>query len=44
MKTDSQKSAIGMLYGIISKVRVLILIKELIRLGHLKSGSDYRRF
>ena len=44
MKTDSQKSAIGMLYGIISKVRVLILIKELIRLGHLKSGSDYSRF
>lgn len=43
MKTDPQKSTIGLLYGIISKIRVLILLKELLRLGHLKQGSDYSR-
>ena len=41
MKTDSKKSEIGLLYGLISKVRLLLLVKEFIRLGHLRTGLDY---
>lgn len=44
IKTDSQKSAIGLLYGIISKVRVMIILKELVRAGFIKAESDYGRF
>ncbi len=36
MKFDSQKSAIGILYGLISKVRILLFLKEMTRLGFLK--------
>jgi hypothetical protein len=32
---DSQKSEIGLLYGIIAKVRVLIMMKEMIQAGWL---------
>ncbi|HVY68945.1 MAG TPA: DNA polymerase III subunit delta [Verrucomicrobiae bacterium] len=44
MKLDSQKSPIGLLYGIITKVRVMILLKELVRDGLLKAEADYNRF
>ncbi len=44
MKLDSQKSPIGLLYGIITKVRVMILLKELAREGLLKPETDYNRF
>ncbi len=44
MKFDSQKSEIGLLYGLIAKVRAMILLKELLREGWLVVESDYQRF
>lgn len=44
LKTDSQKSEIGLLYGLISKVRVMIFLKEMLREGWIKPESDYPRF
>jgi DNA polymerase-3 subunit delta len=41
---DSQKSEIGLLYGIISKVRVLIFLKEMLREQWIKPDADYTRF
>lgn len=40
MKFDTQKSAIGILYGLISKVRILIFLKEMTRLGLLKQTPN----
>ncbi|MCP5517321.1 MAG: DNA polymerase III subunit delta [Verrucomicrobiales bacterium] len=42
IRTDRDRSAIGLLYGLISKVRVLLLVKELVHLGYLREGSDYQ--
>lgn len=39
-KVGRDKSAIGLLYGLVSKVRLLLLLKELVRLGHLKAGAS----
>lgn len=44
MRTDRQKSAIGLLYGLISKVRVMIFLKEMLREGWIKADVDYNRF
>jgi len=44
MKFDSQKSEIGLLYGLISKVRVTIFLKEMLREGWIKADVDYSRF
>jgi DNA polymerase-3 subunit delta len=44
LKRDAQKSEIGLLYGIISKVRVMIFLKEMLREGWLKPDGDYNRF
>ena len=44
VKFDRQKSEIGLLYGLITKVRVLLLLKEMITAGWLKAESDYSRF
>jgi len=44
MQFDRDKSAIGLLYGLISKVRTLLLLKELFRVGLLKPEADYYRF
>lgn len=44
LKFDSSKSPIGLLYGLISKVRVLLALKECQRAGFLKAESDYNRF
>ncbi len=44
MKFDSQKSEIGLLYGLISKVRAMIFLKEMLREGWLKAEGDYHRF
>jgi len=44
MRVDRDRSAIGLLYGLISKVRTLLLLKELFRVGLLKPTSDYHRF
>jgi DNA polymerase-3 subunit delta len=39
MRSDKKKSAIGLLYQLISKVRGLLLVKDLVRGGHLKPGG-----
>ena len=44
MKFDKDKSEIGLLYGIISKVRAMVLMKEVIREGWLKPEREYFRF
>ena len=44
MQFDKQKSEIGLLYGLIAKVRVLIFLKEMINNGWVKLGGDYSRF
>lgn len=44
MKFDSQKSEIGILYGLISKVRAMIFVKEMMREGWIKGDMDYSRF
>lgn len=43
-KFDSQKSEIGLLYGLISKVRAMLFLKEMQREGWLRPESDYSRF
>ena len=44
MKFDPQKSEIGLLYGLIAKVRAMILLKEMLREGWVKPDGDYNRF
>lgn len=44
LKFDKQRSEIGLLYGLISKVRAMILLKEMLREGWIKAESDYGRF
>jgi DNA polymerase III subunit delta len=44
VKLDPQKSEIGLLYGLISKVRAMLLLKEMLREGWLKPEMDYNRF
>jgi DNA polymerase-3 subunit delta len=44
VKLDSRKSEIGLLYGLISKVRTLIFLKEMINEGWIKPVADYGRF
>jgi DNA polymerase III subunit delta len=44
MKFDSQKNPIGLLYGLISKVRAMLLLKEMLREGWIKPEMDYNRF
>lgn len=41
LKIDKDKSEIGLLYGLISKVRVLILLNEMIREGWIKPNASY---
>jgi DNA polymerase-3 subunit delta len=44
LKFDKQKSEIGLLYGLIGKVRAMILLKEMLREGWIKADGDYNRF
>jgi DNA polymerase-3 subunit delta len=44
LKFDNQKSEIGLLYGLIGKVRAMILLKEMLREGWIKPEADYNRF
>jgi DNA polymerase-3 subunit delta len=44
VKLDSQKSEIGLLYGLIAKVRAMLLLKEMLREGWIKPEMDYHRF
>ena len=43
-KFDKDKSEIGLLYGLISKVRAMLLLKEMLREGWLKETKDYNSF
>ena len=43
-KFDKDKSEIGLLYGLISKVRAMLLLKEMLREGWLKETRDYNSF
>jgi DNA polymerase-3 subunit delta len=43
-KTDKDKSEIGLLYGLVSKVRALILLKEMLKEGWIKPTDDYGDF
>lgn len=44
VKLDPQKSEIGLLYGLISKFRAMLLLKEMLREGWVKPDMDYNRF
>jgi len=44
MQFDSQKSEIGLLYGLITKVRAMLFLKEMLREGWIKGDVDYNRF
>ena len=44
MKFDKDKSEIGLLYGLISKVRAMVMMKEAVREGWLKPEREYFRF
>lgn len=44
MKFDSAKSEIGLLYGLISKVRTMIFLQEMIREKWIRPEGEYHRF
>ena len=44
VKLNPQMSEIGLLYGLISKVRAMLLLKEMLREGWVKPDMDYSRF
>jgi DNA polymerase-3 subunit delta len=44
LKIDKDKSEIGLLYGLISKVRALLFLKEMLREGWIQANGDYNRF
>jgi DNA polymerase-3 subunit delta len=44
MQFDKKKSEIGLLYGLIGKVRAMILLKEMLREGWIKPDVEYSRF
>ena len=43
-KFDKDKSEIGLLYGLIGKIRAMLLLKEMLREGWIKPEMDYNRF
>ena len=43
-KFDKDKSEIGLLYGLITKVRAMLLLKEMLREGWVKDTPDYTHF
>jgi DNA polymerase III subunit delta len=44
IRGSSQRSEIGLLYGLISKVRTMLFLKELIRTRAVHPDSDFNRF
>lgn len=44
MKSDKDKSEIGLLYGLIGKIRAMLLLKEMLHEGWIKPEMDYNRF
>ena len=43
-KFDKDKSEIGLLYGLISKVRAMLFLREMLREGWIKETRDYNSF
>jgi DNA polymerase-3 subunit delta len=43
-RSQKDKSEIGLLYGLIGKVRALLLLKEMLREGWVRPEMDYNRF
>ena len=43
-KIDKDKSEIGLLYGLTSKIRALLFLKEMMREGWIKDPRDYNSF
>ena len=43
-KFDKDRSEIGLLYGLIGKVRAMLLLKEMLREGWVKEARDYNQF
>jgi DNA polymerase-3 subunit delta len=43
-KFEKDKSEIGLLYGLISKVRAMLFLKEMLREGWVKEARDYNSF
>ena len=44
MQTDSQRSEIGLLYGIISKMRTILFLKEMVKEGWIRPDVQYPQF
>jgi len=44
IKFDKARSEIGLLYGLIGKVRAMLLLKEMLNEGWIKPEADYNRF
>ena len=44
MQTDSSRNEIGLLYGLISKVRTLLFLKEMIKEGWVDASAQFPRF
>ena len=44
VKLDTKKSPIALLYGLISKVRTMIFLKEMLRLKWISAGCGYPQF
>ena len=44
LQFDRQKSEIGLLYGLITKVRAMLFLKEMLREKWIKPERDYNRF
>ncbi len=44
IQRDNKRNEIGLLYGLIGKVRALLLVKEMMAQGWLKPETDFRRF
>jgi DNA polymerase-3 subunit delta len=44
LRLDRRRSEIGLLYGLISKVRVLLLLQEMLAQGWIRPATDFGRF
>jgi DNA polymerase-3 subunit delta len=44
MQLDKDKSEIGLLYGLIAKVRALLMLREMLREGWIKPTENYQHF
>ena len=44
VKLDAKKSPIALLYGLITKVRTMIFLKEMLRLKWIRTGGGYQQF